>query len=267
MRSVLRVPDAWQPLVAGRTWSRVTDGASGAAVYRLDASVGLAHFLKRAAEADHVTALRAEHDRLLWFAGRVRVPQVLGFVVDEHGATLLTDALPGRSAHRALEDAAALGASAVEALAGALGTWLRSLHAQPIDACPYEADFAFRLDQAIRRVAAGMVDEDDFDEERRGWRASDVVEALHALLPLPFERVLTHGDYSLDNVFVEGGQVTGVLDVGRAGVADPYQDIAICWRDLDEFGVSAQSAFLRGYGVHTMDAARCNAHLLLDELF
>lgn len=267
MRSVLRVPDAWQPLVAGRTWSRVTDGASGTAVYRLESSVGPAHFLKWAADAELVAALRAEHDRLQWLAGRVCVPRVLAFVEEAHGAMLLTDALPGCSAHRALEDAAALGANAVDALASVLGVWLRVLHAQPIDACPFDVDFASRLAEATRRVAAGMVDEDDFDEERRGWRATDVVDALHALLPLPFARALTHGDYSLDNVFVACGQVTGVLDVGRAGVADPYQDIAICWRDLGEFGASAQSAFLRGYGVHTMDSARCTAHLLLDELF
>ena len=267
MRPPFPVPDAWQSLCGGRTWSRVTYGASGADVFRLDAAVGPAHFLKRASGKEHVAALQAEHARLRWLADRVRVPRVLGFVDEEHTSALLTEALPGCSAHRALEDAATRGMRAVETLAGLLGAWLHTLHAQPLETCPVDVGFAVRLAEGHRRVAAGQVDEDDFDEVRRGWRASDVLDAIHALLPLSFERVLTHGDYSLDNIFVGGEQVTGVLDVGRAGVADPHQDLAICWRDLGEFGASAQSAFLRGYGVHTMDTARCTAHLLLDELF
>lgn len=267
MRPPFRVPDAWKPLCAGRTWSRVTDGASGADVFRLDAAVGPAHFLKRASGNEHVATLRAEHARLRWLAGRIRVPRVIGFVDEGYTSILLTEALPGCSAHRALEDAATRDLRAVETLAGVLGAWLRALHVQPLDTCPFDVALPVRLAEGERRVAAGLVDEDDFDEERRGWRASDVVGAIHALLPLPLERVLTHGDFSLDNVFIECGQVTGVLDVGRAGVADPYQDLAISWRDLGAFGGSAQSAFLRGYGVHTMDTARCTAHLLLDELF
>jgi aminoglycoside 3'-phosphotransferase-1 len=263
----LSVPDAWQAWCAGRRWIRITDGESGAQVYALHSSTGPSSFIKQVSGDELRGALRAEHARLQWLADRVHVPRVLGYVEHGNTATLLTEALSGRSARDELVEAEALGVHAIAATASALGAWLRALHQQPLDICPFDVGFAVRLLEGRRRVAAGLVDEVDFDEARRGWRATDVVEAIDALLPLPFERVLTHGDFSLDNVFVERGQVTGVLDVGRAGVADPYQDLAICWRDLGEFGVSAQSAFLRGYGVHAIDSARCTVHLLLDELF
>ena len=263
-----RVPDALHVLCAGRRWSPITDGESGAHVFRLEAPTGPAYFLKQATCGEQTGTLQAEHDRLQWLASRVQVPPLIGFVRDGATSYLLTDALPGESAYHALERAAALGdTEKVETLASTLGAWLHTLHQQPIDACPFDARFDVRLVEAKRRVAEGLVDEDDFDAERQGWRAADVVHAIERLLPLPFERVLTHGDFSLDNVFVEHGQVSGVLDVGRAGVADPYQDLAICWRDLGEFGAPAQSALLHGYGVHTVDTARCTAHLLLDELF
>jgi aminoglycoside 3'-phosphotransferase-1 len=263
----LHVPDALQAFCAGRRWSPITDGESGAHVFVLEAPTGPARFLKHASDRPLADALQAERDRLQWLTGRVPVPRLLGFAREGATSYLLTEALPGRSASDALEHAAALGVPAVEALASTLGAWLRTLHELPIDACPFDASVEVRLAEARRRVADGLVDEGDFDEERQGWRAADVVHALEGLLPLPFERVLTHGDFSLDNVFVARGQVSGVLDVGRAGVADPYQDIAICWRDLGAFGTSAQSALLRGYGLHAMDSARCTVHLLLDELF
>jgi aminoglycoside 3'-phosphotransferase-1 len=236
-------------------------------VDRLDASTGLAYFLKRTSDLQLANALQAEHDCLLWLTSRVPVPTLIGFIREGTTEYLLTEALPGESAYHALEHAAARrDTEKVEALASTLGAWLRTLHAQPIEACPFDASFDVRLVEAKRRVAEGLVNEDDFDEERQGWRATDVMRALEALLPLPFEHVLTHGEFSLDNVFVEHGQVSGVLDVGRAGVADPYQDLATCWRNLGTFGASAQAALLRGYGMHAMDAPRCTADLRVDEM-
>jgi aminoglycoside 3'-phosphotransferase-1 len=50
-------------------------------------------------------------------------------------------------------------------------------------------------------------------------------------------------------------------------VADPYQDIAIFWQNLDDHGAEAQATFLRAIGIAAPDAARLTFHRLLDELF
>lgn len=46
------------------------------------------------------------------------------------------------------------------------------------------------------------------------------------------EPVLSHGDYCLPNLFAMGHTLSGFIDLGRAGTADRWQDIALCYRSL-----------------------------------
>ena len=49
----------------------------------------------------------------------------------------------------------------------------------------------------------------------------------------PAERpAFTHGDCCLPNLFTDGKKITGFLDLGACGIADPYQDIALAYRSL-----------------------------------
>lgn len=45
-------------------------------------------------------------------------------------------------------------------------------------------------------------------------------------------KVLSHGDFCLPNVLAQGDSICGFIDLGRAGVADKWQDIALCYRSL-----------------------------------
>lgn len=90
---------------------------------------------------------------------------------------------------------------------------------------------------------------------------------MQALLPLSPDPVVTHGDYSLDNLLIQDGEVVGCIDAGRVGIADRYQDIAIVWNCLGEFGPESQEGFLRAYGIAGPDRRKLDFHLMLDELF
>ena len=50
------------------------------------------------------------------------------------------------------------------------------------------------------------------------------------------ESVLTDSviQNSLPKAFLSNKGVTGLIDLGKAGVADPWQDIALCVRSLDD---------------------------------
>lgn len=257
------VPASLAARLDGYLWRRDAVGESGGAVYRLYGKAGAPDLYLKHGGADVANEIGAEMVRLRWLAAHLPAPRVEGFVDTGHESWLLMSAMPGKTAWQLMAAQTVLRPAVVDALAG----FLRRLHAIAVDACPFTSERGYRLRAARARIDAGQVDEDDFDEERAGWTAEQVWEAMQALLPLAPDRVVTHGDYSLDNLLIEGGEVVGCIDAGRVGIADRYQDLAIMWNCLAEFGAACQQRFLRTYGVDEVDQEKLAFHLMLDELF
>ncbi len=256
-------PPSLLSLVQGYEWARDTVGESGDEVFRLyrpkdDADLYLKHG-KAACAVD----LAGEMVRLRWLGSRITVPEVRHFIASADEAWLLMTALPGRTAYQVLETCPA----GRPALIGALATYLQQLHAIPVESCPFNSDHRLRLVEARWRLDAGLVDEGGFDTARRRRTAQEVWDEMTGLLPSMEDRVVTHGDFSLDNIIVDNGAVVGCIDVGRAGIADRYQDIAILWNCLGDFGPDAQDQLFAAYGIDEPDAKRIQFHLLLDQLF
>jgi aminoglycoside phosphotransferase len=65
--------------------------------------------------------------------------------------------------------------------------------------------------------------------------------------------VLIHGDYCLPNVLVEEGRLSGLVDLGRAGLGDPRDDLAAAFWSLHyNFGHGLAAEFLAAYGADPM---------------
>lgn len=267
-----RLPDGLAVVLAGYDWSRDTVGESGCRVYRLSGGARAGGLYVKHGRGDHAADVAAEYARLGWLAGRMPVPRIVHYQADRSGAWLVTTALLGESAWvRLMPGGAGVGGAEAGRTVDAIADQLRALHALPATGCPFTSALPQRLAAARARIDAGLVDEEDFDEARAGWSAEQVWGAIEALLPHAGDPadppVVTHGDYSLDNILMIGARVTGLIDVGRVGLADRYQDLAIAWNCLAEFGAEAQARFLARYGAEPVDERRLQLHLLLDELF
>lgn len=249
--------------LAGYRWLRDNVGESGGSVFRLRAKAdGPGLYCKHG--AGHVAQdVVDEMARLRWLAGRVPVPTVTHFLAAGDDAWLVTTALPGQTAYQLLEAEPQAAGRIVDALA----RFLLQLHAIDVNSCPFASDHLRRMELARVRVEAGLVEENDFDDARAGWTGGQVFDALDALLPLMPDPVVTHGDFSLDNLLLQDGEVVGCIDTGRVGVADRYQDLAIMWNCLGELGEPAQQRFLASYGLSQLDQVKLDFHLMLDELF
>ncbi|WP_276611613.1 APH(3') family aminoglycoside O-phosphotransferase [Caulobacter sp. 602-2] len=248
-------------LIAGYEAVPASAGEGGASVLRLTAPGRPTLYLKSGAGAV-AAEIRAEAQRLAWLAGRAPVPSVLAFVQAAGEARLLTTAVPGVSAHDWLSAHPERG----EAPVAELARMLAALHALPAADCPFDAAPAARVEEAARRLAAGLVDTEDFDDERAGADPGRLLEQLRTTLPTRVEAVVAHGDCTLDNILVEDGRPTGFIDVGRLGLADRWQDLALMRRSLSEFGNELADRFLAAYGA-AQDQDREGFHLLLDEFF
>ncbi|MEG3125027.1 APH(3')-I family aminoglycoside O-phosphotransferase [Sphingomonas sp. GB1N7] len=259
----VETPIALAALLNGYDWSQNTVGESGDAVYRLRKNdAGPDMFIKHARRST-ARDLAGESVRLQWLGDHIAVPDVRAFFGTPDEAWLLITALPGKTAYQLLEAYPDKRLAIVDRLAHLL----RRLHAIPVESCPFNSDHHLRLGEARWRIDRGLVDVDDFDEERAGWSAEAVWAGMTVLLPMAQDSVVTHGDFSLDNILLTNGDEACCIDVGRAGIADRYQDLAILWNCLGEFGTALQQRLFDSYGIAEPDDRKIQFHLLLDELF
>jgi aminoglycoside phosphotransferase len=209
---------------------------------------------------------------LRWLGGRAGAPRVQHFEESAGRGWLFLSAVPGRAA------AALAGEVGAERLLRALARALRQLHELPVADCPFQRGVEHMVHEAWRRARAGLVDLDAFEPRHRGLSADDLLRELEAKAPAEEDLVFVHGDYCLPNILLSGPgpggprraalKVTGLVDWGRAGIADRYQDLALLLRSFDRnTGSRLPDLLAREYGLTALDEAKLSFYQLLDGFF
>lgn len=241
-------------MTLGATRTTILTGKSHASVAWVQREDGLEWIEKSGSSSDSASEIDLETAVLEWCAGRLPVAKVLG----KDAGFLAMSALPGVNLTEASMECA------VEVIAEALAL----VHATPIEGCPFLASWALRLGQGELRVRAGLVDESDFDEANLGRSPTDILAELQSLPPLPDLICFTHGDACLENFLTQDGQLTGIVDLGRAGVTHPAQDWALALRSIrDNFGSDGERLLREHLPLHCADEELLRRFRLLDELF
>ena len=164
-------------------------------------------------------------------------------------------------------------------LVQALATGLKMLWEVDVKECPHLRDLDGMLTEARKRVENHLVDVEDaepttFGEE--GFQSpQELLEWLEENQP-SFEPVLSHGDFYLPNIFLEHNQIKGYIDLGKTGIGDKWNDIALCYRSLKHnfdgtYGGKVYENFnpdmlFEKLGLEP-NWEKINYYLLLDELF
>jgi len=264
MMNIDHIPANLQTQLAAASFQKVSSGESGTRVYRIVRPGGRACYLKIADALWQQEELLAEKERLEWLQGRLPVPEVYAFSADEGRSFLLLSEIPG------LESCDVMFERNIPAIVRLLAEGLRLIHNVKIADCPFDRRLDHTIALAKRRVEAGLVDESDFDEQRRETRANELLETLIKSRPELEDAVFTHGDYCLPNILIEPSppRIAGFIDWGRAGIADRYQDLALAARSLAyNFGPGWEPLLWEVYGLQTVDTAKIEFYKLLDEFF
>lgn len=222
---------------------------------------------KRTEETENELAM------LTWLQGRVNVPGVIAHEAVGGTDYLLMSRVEGRMTcdPELMADP--------EKLTKALADVLLELWRVDISDCPVHWPLDRKLDCAAKAVKMGSVDIEGAEPETFGDDAfqnpEDLLNWLIAHRP-DEDFVLSHGDFCLPNVFVREGKLSGLIDLGRAGVADRWQDIALCYRSLKHnYGGKYGGKVYPDYnpdrlfhflGIHP-DWDKLHYYILLDELF
>ena len=257
------LPTDIQRLCAGSIWQEITVGCSDDQVFRIVVNQNQTYYLKVATHPLE-QELIAEQQRLIWLQDRLPVPTVLAFSHDDEKTYLLISAIAGLMS---FDDHFNHHVSTIVRL---LAEGLRLIHNIDVHDCPFDARLTHKLALAEQRTSAGLVDEADFDDERKGMHAGELLKQLVKSQPTTEDIVFTHGDYCLPNVLIDPVhlRLSGFIDWGRAGIADRYQDLALAARSIvHNFGEQWVSLFWEIYGLETVDPAKIAFYQLLDEFF
>lgn len=216
---------------------------------------------------------RNEVRMLRWLRDKLPVPAVDAWTAENGTAYLLMERCGGTMScdESCLDDP--------ETLVGLLSGALKALWAVDIADCPSDQTLPQKLALARYRVEHGLVDTENTQPDTYGpggFRDPEhLLEWLESHRPAE-DLVLSHGDFSLPNVFGAGERLTGLIDLGLAGVADRWCDIAICYRSLSRnlsgwYGGKARPGSDPGrlfdaLGV-ALDEEKLRYYILLDELF
>ncbi|MFI5696345.1 phosphotransferase [Kribbella sp. NPDC051586] len=232
-------------------------GESDATVYRRG------DVFAKCCDASGVAELAAERDRVVWLSGTgLPSATVVDWISSADGACLLTSAVPGVSGD-------SLPADAHERAMRSLGVVLRELHA--LTDCPFERPLAKVIETAADVVRRDAVNPNFLTDEWRLRRPAELlaeVVAESAYIESVLEPVVCHGDACLPNFLFDPLtlEVTGLIDLGRLGVADRYSDLALTTIQLHDEWSADPAPFLDAYGLAEVDPRRLHFFRLLDPL-
>ncbi|MGN0520759.1 MAG: APH(3') family aminoglycoside O-phosphotransferase [Candidatus Fimenecus sp.] len=259
------LPKSIADKIKGKYWTADTVGESDSNVYLLKNAV-----LKIEKTGENANR---EAEALQWLCGKLPVPQVLNFEQENGFNYLLMSKIHG-------VPVCDMCAGDVETTVATLADGLKQLWRVDISACPLDSRLNKRLPQAKYNIENGLVDTEDFEPDTLGKNGFADLDALYDFLKThqPAEDlVFTHGDYCLPNLFAENGKIVGFIDLGKAGVADRWQDIALCVRSLQynlcDLCGNPHDVFLKAknklYSLLNIqeDTEKLRYYILLDELF
>lgn len=214
-----------------------------------------------------------ENKMMEWLWDKIPVPKIIYLEKVENKNYLLMSKINGRMSCEPefLENP--------EVLVDILVQGLRMLWSIDISNCPCNNSIENKLKLAEERIKNKLcfmenVDKDTYCEN--GFNSpNQLLEWLRNNRPTE-SYVLSHGDYGLPNIFIDNNKISGFIDLGRAGIADKYQDIAICYRSLvNNFSGKYGGKVYENFNVNILfeklginpDWNKIKYYMLLDELF
>ena len=260
-----QIPDTIKRYLADKQYTLDTIGMSGAQILLFPDQV--LKIQSASPEAER------EVQMMEWCAGKLPVPRVLAHMVEQQTSYLLMTRAKGVMSC----DGSYM--EQPEVLTEVLADGLKRLWQVDTTDCPCHQMLAQKLKAAEQNVRQGLVDLDNVEPDTFGPEgfadSQALLDWLYANQPEE-ELVLSHGDFCLPNVFGKGNQVSGYIDLGRAGVADKWQDIALCYRSLrDNYGTRYGGTPDTGFCPELLfaklgiepDWEKIRYYMLLDELF
>ncbi len=265
MNNSIRLPEGIRKLTEGKKYQENKVGMSKASVRIFDDSV-----LK-------IDSYRKENDETVkvmrWLSGKIPVPEVIAYESDDEYQYLLMSRVKGKMACDKYY------MSRPELLVEKLAEAMKMLWSVDVYDCPRERKLEDELKEARYRIENNLVNMDNAEPSTFGEggfkNPEELLNWLEENKP-EYEPVLSHGDFCLPNIFLEGDEIRGFIDLGDMAIGGKWKDIALCYRSLrwNAEGTYGGDVYPDVESMKLFDALgiepnmnKIRYYILLDELF
>lgn len=204
--------------------------------------------------------------------GRLPAPRVLAFERAQGKEYLLMTRIQGKMACDPMY------LTQPDTLLRLLAEALQMLWQVDVAQCPQSRSLEGELAHARYSLAHGLTDFSRCEPSTFGPGGFESPEKLLFWLENnkpPLETVFSHGDCCLPNIFFAEGRVSGFIDLGDAGIADRWRDLALCYRSLKHNTDGTWGHALAGFRPERLfdyldlrpDWEKLRYYILLDEFF
>ncbi len=178
---------------------------------------------------NHNEVIDSTIDMMSWLNDKVPIPKIIHYEVADGKSYLLMSKIRGKMCC----DKYYMDHS--KEMVHLLADGLKMLWSIGISDCKRQFKLDMDLCKAREKVESHRINAKRFEleayERNRFENPEQLLRWLEENRP-DYEPVLSHGDYCLPNIFIAGGRISGLIDLGYTGVADKYRDIATCYRSL-----------------------------------
>lgn len=221
MKYLYELPDVIKNFIENADCKEIKIGWSNAQVIEITKKE--VHYLKIAPQG----SLKNEYEHLSWLQGKLLVPQIEFYIINEEAEFLVTKAVEGEMVcspfYLANPDQGML----------VIKEAFDALYQVDIKDCPFKVALDYKLSVAKYNIDNNLLKLENMEPQNRSKFGS--FEAIYQyLLDNRFEEELcfSHGDIALPNLFVKDGHFNGFIDMGECGIADKWFDIAIMVRSI-----------------------------------
>lgn len=255
---IKRYPSDLKILLNGMNCEADNIGCSTAGVYRYY-NDKVSYYLKIQPTFNE---LKKEHEIMEWLQHKLPVPRKIYFKSYDGLDYLLMTEIEGEMLCSDYH------INNPEETVKLLADGIKMLQSISVKNCPFDNSLEVKLTEALYNIENNLVDMSDWEDDNRFDAPIELLEYLKNNKPKEFTLAFTHGDYCLPNIFSKDNKISGFIDLGRSGIADIYQDIALCVRSLKHnFGADHYTnLFFKHLGIQP-NWEKIEYYILLDELF
>ncbi|WP_199624865.1 aminoglycoside 3'-phosphotransferase [Paenibacillus alkalitolerans] len=199
-----------------------------------------------------IESIEVQAQKLLWLKGKLSVPEVVDKGILGNYEYLLTLEIKGAPASDKCFQ------NDVDGVVKLVAQGLRTIHEVPIANCSFDNRLnnlmemirynymhghinALKLNRnfGIENIDALLVDVEAFARKHKE------------------DLVFTHGDYSMPNIMISDGRISGFIDLGNCGISDRYYDLAVAEKSIVlNYGSEFIDMFYKYYGMNGVDRQR-----------